>query len=111
MTDYCLILTQAQRCARGMWPSMLNEGERIMPETKVGPPWDEEACFTGKVKWLRKKITEPIKPKPAAIILKMWAEQLDNPDPEVKHIAARLHDLANSLEEWLKKANEQTHEV
>jgi len=24
MTDYCLVLTQAERCARGMWPSVLN---------------------------------------------------------------------------------------
>ncbi len=80
-------------------------------ELRVGPPWDEKACFAGKIRWIRKQPKEPIKPKPAAIILKMWAEQLDNPDPEVKHIAARLHDLANSLEEWLKKANKKTHEV
>ncbi|KKK72320.1 hypothetical protein LCGC14_2905090 [marine sediment metagenome] len=24
MTDYCLVLTQGERCARGLWPSVLN---------------------------------------------------------------------------------------
>ena len=66
-------------------------------ELRVGPPWDEKACFAGRIKWLRKRKTEPIKPKPAAIILKMWAEQLDEPEPGIEHIAARLHDLADSL--------------
>ena len=55
--------------------------------------------FTGKIKWIYEQPVEPIKPKPAAIILKMYAEQLNKQNPEVKHIAARLHDLANSLME------------
>ena len=41
--------------------------------------------------------TEPITPKAAAIILDMWSKQLDTRNPDVKHIATRLHDLANSL--------------
>jgi len=24
VTDYCLVLTQGERCARGLWPSVLN---------------------------------------------------------------------------------------
>ena len=55
--------------------------------------------FAGKIKWIYKQPVEPIKPKPAAIILKIWAEQLNGQDPKVKHIATRLHDLANSLME------------
>ena len=97
MTDYCLVLSQGERCARGMWPSTLNQGKRIMPETRVGPPWNEKETFTGRIIWLRKRKIEPIKPKPAAILLKMWAEQLNESGSGVKHIAARLHDLANSL--------------
>lgn len=40
---------------------------------------------------------EPIEPRPAAILLKMWSTQLDESNPNVGHIATRLHDLANSL--------------
>ena len=30
MTDYCLVLSQGERCARGMWPSITNFSEAKM---------------------------------------------------------------------------------
>ena len=35
MTDYCLVLTQAERCARGMWPSLQNSSEEIMKKKAI----------------------------------------------------------------------------
>ncbi len=40
---------------------------------------------------------EPIEPKSAAVLLKMWAEQLNEENPDIEHISTRLHHLANSL--------------
>ena len=93
---------QYNRFATGRMSTDEEEQFRKEQNQVVGPPWNEKESFTGRTKWVWKEPIEPIKPKPAAIILKMWAEQLDNPDPEVERIATRLHDLADSLMENLK---------